>query len=165
MIGYIYFLQIEDDIFKIVNELKNTGLILFLIKVKVANPKDKIKVFQNLLIDKKYGDVYRVSIEILENLIDLMNPREVKKINCRINRPNRMKPDDMRILFKDGRLLRCKEEIGYYDEETNSIYYDGIKYKSLSAFAKVVYGKIVNGWDVCEYEGDDGWIKTKKLKN
>jgi len=92
-----------------------------------------------------------------------MDARDIKIIDNQNKKP-KMKPGDMKHLFKDGRLIRCKDEIGVYDESRNAIVYDEVRYNSLSGFAKAIYGFPVNGWNVCEYEGDDGWTSVKKLK-
>ncbi len=158
MIGYIYFLQIEDDIFKILTAVDNIRNVTYIIKVKVANPEEKKQAFHDLLYDETEHlekDLYRTTKEFINKLIKLMDARDIKIIDNTI-KPQKMKPGDMKKLFKDGRLIRCKDEIGVYDE---------VRYNSLSGFAKAICGFAVNGWNVCEYEGDDGWIPVKKLKN
>lgn len=166
MIGYIYFLQIEDDIFKILTAVDNIRNVTYIIKVKVANPEEKKQAFHNLLYDETEHfekDLYRTTKEFINKLIKLMDARDIKIIDNTI-KPQKMKPGNMKKLFKDGRLIRCKDEIGVYDESRNAIVYDEVRYNSLSGFAKAICGFAVNGWNVCEYEGDDGWIPVKKLK-
>ncbi len=166
MIGYIYFLQMENDIFKILTTINDIRNVTYIIKAKVANPEEKKQAFHDLLYDETEDleqDLYRTTREFINKLIKLMDARDIKIIDNQNKKP-KMKPGDMKHLFKDGRLIRCKDEIGVYDESRNAIVYDEVRYNSLSGFAKAIYGCAVNGWNVCEYEGDNGWIPVKKLK-
>lgn len=166
MIGYIYFLQMNNNIFKIVTNIGDIRNVDCIIKAKVSNPEEKKQAFHDLLYDETEEleqDLYRTTREFINKLIKLMDARDIKIIDNKNKNP-KMKPDDMKHLFKDGRLIRCKDEIGVYDESRNAIVYDEVRYNSLSGFAKAICGFPVNGWNVCEYEGDDGWISVKKLK-
>ncbi len=84
MIGYIYFLQIEDDIFKILTAVDNIRNVTYIIKVKVANPEEKKQAFHNLLYDETEHfekDLYRTTKEFINKLIKLMDARDIKIID------------------------------------------------------------------------------------
>jgi len=161
MLGYIYLTQIDDNIFEISTRPSDIRVYIKSTTIRVYNPDEKKRSLHDILYDHSNGlenDLYRVSNNYLDKLLRLMDIRDV---SVKLPR-NKL---DMKNLFIDGRLIKCKDEIGYYDEDRNSIIYDDKIYKSLSGFAKAIYGYPVNGWDKCYYESEHGWIPVKKMRN
>ena len=120
-------------------------------------------------------EFFKTSVEEIKALFDLTDGKDWTPESIIEPRPdnildNTAKQRDMTKLFTDKQRIRHviqnKEWIGEYVISKNEIMHNDVYYKSLSGFAKAHYsseGKIrsVNGWEECEYEVNDVWVKTK----
>jgi len=66
MIGYIYFLQMDNDIFKILTTINDIRNVTYIIKAKIANPEEKNKHFTTFSM-MKLKNLSKIYIEQQEN--------------------------------------------------------------------------------------------------
>jgi hypothetical protein len=157
---------------------------------KVNNPGEKEKKIHSILehYENRYSlnrEFFEVKLEVVKAFFDLLDGEEWKQQNEKPeqdeedeqieeeNEKKEKKSRDMRDYFKDNQKIRHKFGIdkiivGLFNYEKNCVVFNGKDFTSLSGFGKHNYDienkkRTCNGWNECEVEIDNVWIKIKTL--